>query len=665
MDRYQSFFDVAFEDESVSSSDFGSDSTAISGFHEPIDSPFHSNTNAFDFGRPFGEQKTPMTSSASVFPSLQRRNSVPAQIGTQRSGSNNHNHVRRASFQAGVTAATPVNTSGTNYVRVARAVSAPRGEVARALAVQASEACAAVVMQSADDVNMTPRRRPIRATIATAPLPENFSNSQLYAYWKSRGSMVTIPKLANDEEINISRLVRAVNSFGGILYVRNHKKWGVVAESAGIPPLDKQAMNKLKRFYAKHVCPLEEAGIIRGTVAHPISLNVPPRKRKGKKKGKGKVMAAVPMDQDVAQAITNPTMEDSKWVHLRPLSERRFRKWRNSLDGSMRNRLDSYLNMRLFLIEERQQAAHKHQFTVLGAGGDVNMVTIGLQHSCSCPEFKAKGQICGHLFFILYKLLKSAPSTKQMYEINISIHEHQRLFNNSTRKKLKAPAAPSGFGGGLARFTSNNKNTGSSNMMDVLSPHVAPMDLDSSNAMQDAFTLPSVPAMNPFEAQNNIKLEQAMRIAVDMPVKLGSGSSNFNSNSDSYTQPWHGQPECVICLGSLQSGQATKCRDSACQAGFHRSCLQKWASFHLIPSASLCPACGAHRSGGSCSRSNSPPPGIDMDMDTTPSAYVNLDFESQSSSSMMDMEESYSDPYYFSQGFGTQLSMIEPPRMQF
>lgn len=66
---------------------------------------------------------------------------------------------------------------------------------------------------------------------------------------------------------------------------------------------------------------------------------------------------------------------------------------------------------RMFLIDMQQLAAPgspggaSHEFTVLGATGNVYKVNVCRHPSCTCPDF-ARGNLCKHILFVMLRVLK-------------------------------------------------------------------------------------------------------------------------------------------------------------------------------------------------------------------------------------------------------------------
>lgn len=127
-----------------------------------------------------------------------------------------------------------------------------------------------------------------------------------------------------------------------------------------------------------------------------------------------------------------------------PKPEKRAARFRSSCPQAISQRIERALHQRLYLInqtDESKEGALCKKFAVLGSTGNVYDVRIEQRPSCSCPDAR-KGDICKHILFIMFKVLRMRYDSNLVYQKALLQSELRDIFATAQQGRLSAVQAP-------------------------------------------------------------------------------------------------------------------------------------------------------------------------------------------------------------------------------
>jgi len=280
---------------------------------------------------------------------------------------------------------------------IARACVAPPSPVTRAIALEETAVGTPVVPAAV-----------VQAIDALSPVTQDRINAVLNA----KG--IKAPVLPDRRPLPLAALIETFSRFGGVAQVRQLKKWQPALEKIGLKDVDKITLNRLKRFYAKHIVPLEEAGLF------------------GPRPAVGDAM-----DDDSEEDVVDDDMElesSPKRKPIGPLTKRS----KSRDDTAIRELLRNALNERMYLVSQKRDetAELERRYTVMEVNSQdartaLLEVVIGYVPSCTCPHRSGGIGQCKHILFVLHKVLKVPLESKFLTQTCFLSRELQQIFEDA------------------------------------------------------------------------------------------------------------------------------------------------------------------------------------------------------------------------------------------
>lgn len=93
----------------------------------------------------------------------------------------------------------------------------------------------------------------------------------------------------------------------------------------------------------------------------------------------------------------------------------------------MKSRLIKGISDKLYLIEsDHRNNGNERKFIVMGSTGNVYDVLVKDDPTCTCPDYKLRGNRCKHIFFILLRVMKCTNPDEEIFS-SVDLRE---MFNN-------------------------------------------------------------------------------------------------------------------------------------------------------------------------------------------------------------------------------------------
>jgi Ring finger domain/SWIM zinc finger len=102
--------------------------------------------------------------------------------------------------------------------------------------------------------------------------------------------------------------------------------------------------------------------------------------------------------------------------------EKRAKLYRKTCPIGLQERLERAATQRLYLVQQSKISPMYKEgekcvdFTVLGSTGNVYTVVLGLEPSCTCPDYYRRKDMCKHIMFVLLKVIGLDVSNPLAYQ---------------------------------------------------------------------------------------------------------------------------------------------------------------------------------------------------------------------------------------------------------
>ncbi len=336
--------------------------------------------------------------------------------------------------------------------------------------------------------------------------------------------------------------------------MRQLKKWQPALEQIGIRDLDKITMNRLKRFYAKHIVPLEEAGLFGPRVA-PTGDSDDSSDEDGMD-GEMEVDTAPPRK---VQAVKRSKGHD---------------------ETNARDVLRNALTERMYLVSQKRDGAElERRYTVMevqtevpGGRSSLLEVVISYVPSCTCSHRPSVGAgLCKHVLFVLHKVLKLPLESKFLTQVRVPAVCARLWSTSSTAVWCHRRASC------RASFSRSSRTR-------PRSARCRTCGSRTSRSSSSAASSPPPPTLRPV---STLYVPCARRHC----TALTSAHQDWQSGAQPHGAKKGAGRECSMCREAFGPDEITTSCTAKCGGAMHQSCMQLWTK-HLGASTS-CPVCGS------------------------------------------------------------------------
>ena len=273
--------------------------------------------------------------------------------------------------------------------------------------------------------------------------------------------------------------------------------------------------------------------------------------------------AAVPAAASAAAPPSGPRFDPK---------EKRGAAYCASLTAPIRVRITRALSQRLFLINQKEITPLHRDFTVLGATGNVYVVSIKHKPSCICPD-AAKGHLCKHILFVMHRVLKvgrRGPDAGR-YANSYSPMLYQKAYLSSELYEIFANAPMPGAGAAAAE---------------------AGVAVDA--AVKKAY-LRATGERDEEEEAREAAAAEAARVAkgvADAAAAAAAGPLVEKSLTGQLRHAVSADDDCAICYETLDDHTSLVWCRAQCGQNLHAACFAQWRGTKLKQGDAVdCPHC--------------------------------------------------------------------------